>query len=159
MYLRHTKAKRALGTTPIKFMSTVIDLANRGGAKRKGRLPLYALLFAIFLLVSVFFGPALMSQTQLYVAQYTNDFYAFYLEDGSVFYGQVKGVGLGTIVLKNTYSFQAIEVGETSTSNLVALRDNPLTRPDNWVVIKEGHVLFYERIGDDASILDALTAR
>lgn len=140
-------------------MSTIIDLANRGGTRRRFSISTFALIFAGFILVLAFFGPSLFAGLRLYTAQYTKDYYAFYLEDGAVFYGQVRGVGLGNVVLTNAYSFQAIEVGETSTSNLVALRDNPLTRPDNWVVITRDHVLFYERIGDDASILEALTAR
>lgn len=140
-------------------MSTIIDLANRGGARRRFKISTFALIFAGFLLVLVFFGPSIFAGFRLHVAQYTNDYYAFYLTDGSVFYGQVRGVGLGNVVLTNTYSFQAIEVGETSTSNLVALRDNPLTRPDNWTVIKENSLVFYERIGTDASILEALTAQ
>ncbi len=141
-------------------MSTIIDLANRGGGRAKRTsLWLFALILGLVLVALAFFGPALFASAGLHTAQYSKDYYAFYLEDGSVFYGQVRGVGLGNVVLTNAYSFQAIEVGETSTSNLVALRDNPLTRPENWVVITRSHVLFYERIGDDASILEALTAR
>jgi hypothetical protein len=142
-------------------MSTIIDLANRGGGVRPRRLGLGSFLATgVFVLILlVLFGPALFGNMRLHVAQYTGDYYAFYLSDGSVFYGQVRASGLGRITLANAYSFQKIDVGETSTSNLVALRDNPLTRPDNWMVIMRDHVLFYERIGDDASILQALTAQ
>lgn len=140
-------------------MSTVIDLANRGTPRRRVKLSTFALVFAVVLMALVFWGPTLLAVLRLHSAQYTNDYYAFYVEGGSVFYGQVRGVGLGNVTLSNAYSFQAIEVGETSTSNLVALRDNPLTRPDNWVVIKDRHILFYERIGDNASVLNALIAQ
>lgn len=140
-------------------MSSVIDLANRHRAPRSGLLPKLAFGFGMLILLGVLFGPSFFAHLRLYSAQYSDDYYALYLDSGNVFYGQIRGVGLGQITLTNAYSFQSIEVGETSTSNLSAVRNNPLTRPDNWMVINRDHVLFYERIGDDASILEALRAQ
>lgn len=143
-------------------MTNIIDLANRNGGA-PGRAPVSILRVSLFMVALIaciaLFGPSLFAHTRLFFAQYTSDYYAVYLETGNIFYGQVRGVGLGQVVLTNAYSFQEIEVGETTTSNLSALRDNPLTRPSNWMVIPSRHILFYERIGDDASILEALNAR
>lgn len=139
-------------------MSNVIDLANR---RRATGFPMGKViaLFVALLLFLVLFGSSLFSHTRLFLAQYSNDYYAFYLQSGNVFYGHVRGVGFGQVILTDAYSFQELEVGETTTSNLSAVRDNPLTSPDNWMVIPSRTILFYERIGEDASVLEALRAQ
>lgn len=142
-------------------MSNVIDLANRTRGRANTTLSIWrvGVLLGALLLFLALIGPVLFAHARLFLAQYSDDYYAVYLETGNIFYGQVRGVGLGRLILSNTYSFQEIEVGETTTSNLSAVRENPLTSPDNWMVIPSRHILFYERIGDDASILEALIAR
>lgn len=141
-------------------MSSVIDLANRTRPHERRPFlgPLLVSSGVVILLIAMF-GASLFAHLRLFLAQYSDDFYAVYLENGNAVYGHVRGAGLGQLILSDAYSFQQIEVGETTTSNLSALRDNPLTRPDNWMVIPSRHILFYERIGDDASVLEALRAR
>jgi hypothetical protein len=140
-------------------MSTIVDLAGRSRGSRRPSLAFLASIFVLILLLLGMFAPSLFADARLFTAQYTNDRYAFTLDSGHVFYGVVRGAGLGKIVLSDAYSFQSISVGETSTSNLGALRDNPLTRPENWIVLSREHILFYEKIGDDASILSAISAQ
>jgi hypothetical protein len=140
-------------------MSTVVDLANRTQKTRRMTLPRIVISFAAFVIFLALFAPSLFLHLRLHAAQYTDTYYAFYLESGNVFYGQVRGVGFGQIILSNAYSFQEVEVGETTTSNLSALAQNPLTRPENWLALSRDHILFYERIGKDASVLEALRAQ
>ncbi len=121
---------------------------------RRFRLPI--IVVAVLVLAYLCFGAVLTRTVGLYMAQWSSDRYAFYLESGEALYGRVAGVSLGSIVLKDAYSFQQVSVGETSTSNLIAATDNPLTRPDNWMVLSRRHVVFYERIGSEASILKVI---
>ena len=110
-------------------------------------LPLIAFAFVLAL-----WGASLASFFSLHLAQYTDERYAFYLDTGNVFYGKVTAVGPTTVTLTDAYSFQTVAVGETSTNNLQAQTGNPLTLPENWVTIRFEHVIFYERIGEEASV-------
>lgn len=111
-----------------------------------------------FVLFWFFFGSMFFSLVGLHMAEFSDQRYAVYLDSGHVFYGKIKAVGIFTLTLSDVYSFQTLEVGETSTSNLQAQRLNPLTAPDNWLVIERDHVLFFERIGKDARILELIRA-
>lgn len=135
---------------------TVIDLANRDRVKRRPGVRTLIAGFVFPLVFLALFAPSLFADARLFLAQYGNDRYAFYLASGHTFYGTVRGVGFGKVVLADAYSFQSVSVGETSTNNLTAQKDNPLTRPDNWLVINREHILFYERVGDEASLLQAI---
>lgn len=98
-------------------------------------------------------GPALMGLGRLYAAQYGDSVYAFYLDSGHTFYGHVRGVGLGTVVLSDVYSFQTVTVGTTPTSNLTSQQLNPLTVPENRLALNWAHILFYEKLSDKAKVL------
>ncbi|MBP6860216.1 MAG: hypothetical protein KBC38_01475 [Candidatus Pacebacteria bacterium] len=105
-----------------------------------------------FAVVLALWGSSLASFFTLHIAQYTDDRYAFYLDTGNVFYGKVMAAGPGSVTLTDAYTFQAVSVGETSTNNLQAQTGNPLTLPENWVTLNWEHVIFYERIGEEASV-------
>lgn len=103
-------------------------------------------------------GPALAGRAGLYIDQYTDRYYAFYLDTGEVVYGKIRAVGWGSVTVRDAYSFRTIEVGETSTNNLQAQRQNLLTAPDNWLTLRMSHVLLYERMGKDARALELMRA-
>lgn len=116
--------------------------------------------FLVLFLVALFmWGPGLIGEARLYTAQYSDDLYAFYLDSGNVFFGEVRGYTFGHITLVNAYTFQEVSVGDTSTNNFIAQRNNPLTRPDNWMVLERSRVLFFEKIGRDASVLKLISSR
>lgn len=108
--------------------------------------------FVILFILAVW-GPACMTLGRLYAAQYGDSVYAFYLDSGHTFYGHVRGVGLGSVVLSDVYSFQTVTVGTTPTSNLTSQQLNPLTAPENRLVLNRAHVLFYEKLSDKAKVL------
>lgn len=116
-------------------------------------LPFYVISLAVIAASLALWGAAIFSSVSLYLAQYTEARYAFYLDSGNVFYGTVRGVSPFSIKLSDAYSFQTVAVGETSTNNLTAQAENPFTKPENWLVINRRRILFYEKIGEEASVL------
>lgn len=124
--------------------------------RRTHKVSLYVAPAVIFFAVLLLWGPALFGILRLHFAQYSDDRYAFYTDSGNVFYGTVRGVSFTQVTLSDAFSFQTVSVGETTTSNLQSAQGNPLTRPDNWLVMNWDHIIFYERIGDEASVLKAI---
>lgn len=113
---------------------------------------IFVMVFGVFVL----WGPALWPFISLHSAPYTHDVYGVYLESGHVFYGEIRSVGWHSLVLENVHSFQNVTVGETSTSNFQAQKDNPLTRPENWLVIERDTILFYEKLTPAAKIMSLI---
>lgn len=102
------------------------------------------------------YGPGLFFSLNLRIAQYTGAPYALYLDNGAVVYGHLKSFDRNNIVVKNAISFQAITVGEQTTNNLTSQADNSLTKPGNFLAINRSHILYIEKIGKEAKILEAL---
>lgn len=135
------------GTTPIRHQRV-----------QRNWTPVIGFLI-VFLAALFLWGPGLIGEMRLYAAQYSKDLYAFYLDSGNVFFGEVRGYAFGHITLVNAYSFQEVSVGDTSTNNFIAQQDNPLTRPENWLILERSRILFFEKIGPEASVLRLIQSR
>jgi hypothetical protein len=127
--------------------------------RKSGPSAALLVILPVALLAAVLWGRALFGAVDLYAAQYTDARYAVYLDSGHIFYGKITGVSPFSIRLSDVYSFQTVSVGETSTSNLSAQTDNPLTLPRDWMSINRKNVLFYERVGEDASIMRIINSK
>lgn len=139
-------------------MMAHLDIPGLAAARPRRMLSWKSAVGALLVFVAflAFWGPSALAFLRLHTAAYFGDRYAFYTDTGDVFYGVVLGAGPSSVILTDTYSFQTVSVGETTTSNLRAQTANPLTSPDNWLVLAWDRIVFYERIGDDASVLEAI---
>lgn len=107
----------------------------------------------LFLLCLILWTPSLWFEVKLRLAVYGTNTYAVYLDSGHIFYGKLTGVTGATIVFRDVRSFQKYEVGGSTTNTLQSQLANPLTRPENFLVINRAHVLFFEKVGSDAPIV------
>lgn len=98
-------------------------------------------------------GPELYFGLQMKLEAYRKDPFAVYLDSGHIFYGNLVSISSKDIVLSNVRSFQKFEVGQSTTNTLQSQSSNPITKPNNYLVIDRSHVLFYEQIGSNAPIL------
>lgn len=109
---------------------------------------------ALFLVpVLLVWGPGCLSAIMLRLDAYRGQPYAVYLDSGHIFYGTLKSINMREIALVDVRSFQRFEVGESTTNTLQEQVSNPITRPENLLVIERTHVLFVEKIGPLAPVL------
>ena len=121
-----------------------------------GRLTFIGIILSVALLfVLVFWGPGAWFSLSLKVSAYGDTVYAVYLDTGHIFYGKLRTVTRSTLVLTDVQSFQKMTVGESANNTLEAQVANPLTRPENFLVLNRSHVLFFEKVGQDSPILRA----
>lgn len=104
----------------------------------------------------ILWGPGLFHSIGLYSAQYAGGTYAFYMDTGQTFFGEIRSVTPSTITLANVYTFQTYTVGETPTTNLTAQQLNPLTMPYNWMALNWKHVTYYERVGSRGKVINIM---
>lgn len=111
---------------------------------------------AIFLIpVLLVWGPGWFSAVMLRLDAYRGQPYAVYLDSGHIFYGTLKSINAREIALVDVRSFQRFEVGESTTNTLQEQVTNPITRPENLLVVERTHVLFIEKIGPLAPVLSS----
>ncbi len=92
----------------------------------------------------------------IYAAQYSGGTYAFYMDTGQTFFGEIKSVSPSAVTLTNIYTFQTINVGEVPTTNLTAQQLNPLTTPYNWMTLNWKHITYYERVGSRSKVMNLM---
>jgi hypothetical protein len=117
---------------------------------------LFGVVPVAILAILFFYAPSMMAWGTLRIAQYTNDVYAVYLDNGAVFYGSIGSVDNTTIRLRNAYTFRAVQVGDTTSNTFEAQEMNSLTRPEGGILVSRDRVLFMERVGARARILEMM---
>lgn len=98
-------------------------------------------------------GAGLWADIRLRIDAYSGAPYAVYLDSGHIFYGSLSSISGSQVVMKSVRSFQQFEVGESTTNTLETQVSNPITRPEDRLVLNRQHVLFMERIGASAPVL------
>lgn len=126
-------------------------------ARRWLALAAAILLFPIIFGFLVWFGPEFSLALAMHLAPYRHDrWYAVYLQNDQVFYAQIKSWGGDTVKLTNVHYLQTIQVGTTTTSNIVRRGKNELTMPKNFLLLNRAHVLYWEEIGERAVVMDII---
>lgn len=87
--------------------------------------------------------------------------YAVFLTNGQVYFGEIDGTSVNTIVLKNIYYLQsdrqaqAADLNKQSDVKLIKL-GKELHGPEDQMLINRENVLFVERLRDDSKVVKAI---
>jgi len=85
-------------------------------------------------------------------------FYAILLTNGSVYFGQVEGLGSPFLTLKDVYYVQSSQNPETkAVSNVLVKRGKEWHGPDRMIV-NEKAVVFVEPVGADSKVAQLIAA-
>ena len=115
-----------------------------------------ASILLIIWLALFWFGPGLAINWHYMTAPYTGEWYAVYLLNGQVLYGQIRGFTKDTLRLVNVYYIQTLTVGERTTNNIVRRGTNEVSAPENWLLINRDQILYWEKIGKDAPVMKVI---
>jgi hypothetical protein len=122
----------------------------------KNPFVLFGVVPVVMMFVLFLYAPSMIAWGALRVAQYTNDVYAVYLDNGAVFYGSIAAINGTTVRLRNAYTFRAVQVGDTTSNTFEAQELNSLTRPEGGILVSRDRVLFMEKVGARARILEMM---
>ncbi len=118
------------------------------------RLITLGFIASVLILASLLlWGPSLWAGAAVRLSAYTGTTYAVYMDSGHIFYGTLRSIDGNSLTLSSVRSFQKFEVGNDTTNTLTLQRANPLTKPEDFLVINRAHILFYEKVGGSAPIL------
>jgi hypothetical protein len=109
---------------------------------------------ALVALLAVFFfvQPAIPRRTPSAAAIDSNKFYAVVLNNNSVYFGKLQGLGSAFPVLTEVYYIQSNTNPETkAVSNVLVKRGKELHGPDR-MVINEKSIVFVEPVGPDSKV-------
>ena len=107
----------------------------------------------LFVLALWWYGPGVLVRFENRQAQYTSRWYAVYLDNNQVLYGQIRGLTRDTVKLTNVYYIQAVTVGDKTTSNLIRRGSQEVSAPLNYLLVNRARVLYWEAVGDDAPVM------
>jgi len=136
--------ERTHGITPDKNMNK----------KKIGLISIGILVFLFF--VFLWFGPPNLLSWQTMRAVYTNNWYAIYLDNGQVLYGQIEGLNRNTMKLTNIYYIQSIEVDGKTTNNLTRRGVNEISGPENYLFVNRDHVTYWEQVGENSQVMNII---
>lgn len=122
-------------------------------AMRRSKLSTTIATACFLLVVLIIWGPGILADIKLRLEAYRGTPVALYLDSGHIFYGKLHAISSHTIELTDVRSFQKFEVGDSTTNTLQAQVSNPITHPDNLLIIERSHLLFFEKIGPLSPIL------
>jgi hypothetical protein len=112
---------------------------------------------AVALLVAIFFAQAaLPARSPSAAAIDPNKYYAVLLNNNSVYFGRLQGLGSPFPVLTEVYYIQSNQNPDTkAVSNVLVKRGKELHGPDR-MVINEKSIVFVEPVGPDSKVAELI---
>lgn len=121
---------------------------------KKNLLIIIVVLVVLIFLSVIFFTPVVNLRKKIFAQ--TPDWYAVSLNNGQVYFGQLKSVTPETIILKETYFLQTLP-DQQQIYNLVkrSSRDT-LMLSDDVLFINRSVVLFWEKLKPDSEVVKGI---
>ncbi|MCX7778665.1 MAG: hypothetical protein N2259_00210 [Patescibacteria group bacterium] len=134
--------------------------------KTKNTLLILIITLTIFNILLVIFYSSLSKLGDRIVHQESNNYYAVYLINKEVYFGQIKKINSDILVLKDVFfletftptsqsisSGEEMQVSPQKAYQLVRRGDDNLTLTDNVLFINRSAVLFWEKLGEESEIM------
>ena len=111
-------------------------------------------LIIILIPVIIFWcGPNFIARMAIRLAPYTGHWYAFYMDNGEVFYAQIQGTARNWIKLKNVYYLQKITIDGKTQNKINKASANEISLPENYLELNADKILYWEQIGANAEVM------
>lgn len=123
------------------------------------------LILVLIVLSTVFVGP--INQWIAKTISRQEDWYAIYLNNGQIYFGQIKSLDAATIQLAKVYSLQSLNVpGQSASGENLQLQSQPQTiynvvkrgsdkvlSTDGTLFVNRSFVLFWEKLESNSEVV------